>query len=163
MGSHRTSPQRQSDQAQGFTIIEVLIVLAIAGIIMLLVFEAIPALSRNSRNNQRRQDVSTLLEAVSHYQLNNSARYPMMSDLTLKLTYYNPANITLHSESASTASDQAALSGSAALDEVQVYDYLKCDPNNPGNGITQGTDYTNIAALYAIETGSGTLGQCQQL
>jgi prepilin-type N-terminal cleavage/methylation domain-containing protein len=35
----------------GFTIIEVLIVLAIAALILLIVFLAVPALQRNARNN----------------------------------------------------------------------------------------------------------------
>ncbi len=43
---------------KGFTIIEVLIVLAIAGLIMLIVFLAVPALQRNSRNTQRANDAA---------------------------------------------------------------------------------------------------------
>ena len=45
---------------EGFTIIEVLIVLAIAGLIMLIVFLAVPALQRNSRNTQRTNDASLI-------------------------------------------------------------------------------------------------------
>jgi prepilin-type N-terminal cleavage/methylation domain-containing protein len=44
---------------EGFTIIEVMIVLAIAGLIMLVVFLAVPALQRNSRNTQRNNDELT--------------------------------------------------------------------------------------------------------
>jgi prepilin-type N-terminal cleavage/methylation domain-containing protein len=40
-------------KADGFTIIEVMIVLAIAGLIMLVVFLAVPSLQRNSRNEPR--------------------------------------------------------------------------------------------------------------
>lgn len=43
---------------QGFTIIEVVLVLAIAGLIFLMVFVAFPALQRNQRDAQRRQDVA---------------------------------------------------------------------------------------------------------
>ena len=50
---------------KGFTIIEVLIVLAIAGLILLIVFLAVPALQRNSRNNARSADASKVLAAVS--------------------------------------------------------------------------------------------------
>jgi prepilin-type N-terminal cleavage/methylation domain-containing protein len=52
---------------KGFTIIEVLIVLAIAGLIMLIVFLAVPALQRNSRNTQRKSDAGALLAAVQEY------------------------------------------------------------------------------------------------
>jgi prepilin-type N-terminal cleavage/methylation domain-containing protein len=50
---------------KGFTIIEVLIVLAIAGLIMLIVFLAVPALQRNQRNNARNADASRWAAAVS--------------------------------------------------------------------------------------------------
>ena len=46
----------KTKREEGFTIIEVLIVLAIAGLILLIVFLAIPALQRNSRNTQRKND-----------------------------------------------------------------------------------------------------------
>lgn len=49
----------------GFTIIEVLIVLAIAGLIMLIVFLAVPALQRNQRNNARNTEASRISTAVS--------------------------------------------------------------------------------------------------
>ncbi|HYH75160.1 MAG TPA: type II secretion system protein [Candidatus Saccharimonadales bacterium] len=61
---------------EGFTIIEVLIVLAIAGLILLVVFLAVPALQRNSRNTQRKTDVSNTLAAVSEYVGNNSGNVP---------------------------------------------------------------------------------------
>ncbi len=50
---------------QGFTIIEVMIVLAIAAVIMLIVFLAVPALQRNSRNNQRNNDAARVAAAVN--------------------------------------------------------------------------------------------------
>ena len=42
----------------GFTIIEVVLVLAIAGLIFLMVFIAFPALQRSQRDTQRRNDLS---------------------------------------------------------------------------------------------------------
>ncbi len=50
---------------EGFTIIEVLIVLAIAGLIMLIVFLAVPALQRNQRNTTRSNDASRVAAAVN--------------------------------------------------------------------------------------------------
>lgn len=49
---------------KGFSIIEVLIVLAIAGLIMLVVFLAVPALRRNAANNGRQSDASRISSAV---------------------------------------------------------------------------------------------------
>ncbi|HSW37398.1 MAG TPA: type II secretion system protein [Candidatus Saccharimonadales bacterium] len=53
--------------AAGFTIIEVLIVLAIAGLILLIVFLAVPALQRNGRNTTKRSDASKALGAVGEF------------------------------------------------------------------------------------------------
>lgn len=67
---------RQTKRDQGFTIIEVLIVLAIAGLIMLVVFLAVPALQRNSRNTQRTTDAGNVLSAISDYVGNNNGQLP---------------------------------------------------------------------------------------
>ncbi len=66
----------QKRKEGGFTIIEVLIVLAIAGLIMLIVFLAVPALQRNSRNTQVKNAASSILGAVSEYQNNNGGTNP---------------------------------------------------------------------------------------
>jgi len=52
--------QKIRKRTEGFTIIEVLIVLAIAGLILLIVFIAVPALQRNARNTQRKNDIAGL-------------------------------------------------------------------------------------------------------
>lgn len=57
--------KKLTKENKGFTIIEVLIVLAIAGLIMLIVFLAVPALQRNSRNNARNNDASRISAAVT--------------------------------------------------------------------------------------------------
>lgn len=57
--------QKLKKQQSGFTIIEVLIVLAIAGLIMLIVFLAVPALQRSSRNTQRESDASKVAAALT--------------------------------------------------------------------------------------------------
>ena len=61
---------------KGFTIIEVVLVLAIAGLIFLMVFIALPALQRNQRDTQRKNDLSRALTAVQNYQSNNKGSMP---------------------------------------------------------------------------------------
>lgn len=61
----------------GFTIIEVVLVLAIAGLIFLIVFLAVPALQRSQRDTQRKQDLSRLVAAVQSYQSNNRGAIPV--------------------------------------------------------------------------------------
>lgn len=62
------APQKIKDlrkNQSGFTIIEVMIVLAVAATIMLIVFLAIPALQRSSRNTQRTADATKISGAVN--------------------------------------------------------------------------------------------------
>ena len=61
---------------QGFTIIEVVLVLAIAGLIFLMVFLALPALQRGQRDTQRRDDMSRFISQVQSYQSNNKGAVP---------------------------------------------------------------------------------------
>lgn len=51
----------------GFTIIEVVLVLAIAGLIFLMVFVALPSLQRGQRDAQRKQDVSRVSVQLTNY------------------------------------------------------------------------------------------------
>jgi prepilin-type N-terminal cleavage/methylation domain-containing protein len=64
---------------KGFTIIEVVLVLAIAGLIFLMVFIALPALQRSQRNTQRKDDISRIITAINDYQSNNSGKSPFKS------------------------------------------------------------------------------------
>ncbi len=67
---------------KGFTIIEVVLVLAIAGLIFLMVFIALPALQSSQRNTQRESDVERFLSAVTDYSSNNSGRIPFKAGST---------------------------------------------------------------------------------
>ena len=59
---------------EGFTIIEVVLVLAIAGLIFLMVFVALPALQRSQRDTQRRNDLSRVDTSLVQYQTNNATK-----------------------------------------------------------------------------------------
>lgn len=58
-------------QQKGFTIIEVVLVLAIAGLIFLMVFIALPALQRGQRDQARKNDVSVVASALNTFKSNN--------------------------------------------------------------------------------------------
>jgi prepilin-type N-terminal cleavage/methylation domain-containing protein len=64
----------------GFTIIEVVLVLAIAGLIFLMVFIALPALQRSQRDTQRKDDIARLQSAINSYQANNRGSIPAAAD-----------------------------------------------------------------------------------
>ncbi len=67
---------------KGFTIIEVVLVLAIAGLIFLMVFIALPALQRGQRDTQRKSDVSRVNTQISNYQSSNRGNIPTAAQMT---------------------------------------------------------------------------------
>ncbi len=64
---------------KGFTLIEVVLVLAIGGLIFLLAFLAFQQVSRNRRDTQRRGDASRILAEVQNYAGDNSNTLPASS------------------------------------------------------------------------------------
>lgn len=73
----------------GFTIIEVLIVLAIAGLILAIVLIAIPQLQRNQRNQARRDVVNRIKTEIDAYAGNNNGQIPAdAADLNSVYTRY---------------------------------------------------------------------------
>ena len=89
--NHRKEHMIQKNNTKnkrGFTIIEVVLVLAIAGLIFLMVFIAFPALQRAQRNTQRRDDYSMLVAAVNTYMSSNNGK---LSNL---IKTNNPASLS---------------------------------------------------------------------
>lgn len=74
----------QTQQKTGFTIIEVVLVLAIAGLIFLMVFIALPALQSSQRDQARKSDVSTMASSVSNFTGNNRGKFPTTTQLSGK-------------------------------------------------------------------------------
>ena len=61
---------------KGFTIVEVSLVLAIAGLIFLMVFIAVPSLQTQQRDTQRREDVTKVVKLITDYQANHRGALP---------------------------------------------------------------------------------------
>ncbi len=151
---------------QGFTIIEVLIVLAIAGLILLIVFLAVPALQRNNRNTQRKNEVSATIGAASEYVSNNNGRLPttagdfnaVFTGSNVNYRTYTSANVDYDYASAART---GALPTNTNVDSLVVYNYAACDSATNALVIT-GVSNRSIAALYAIEGSGGPVQQCIQ-
>lgn len=69
-------PKNLTNSKKGFTIIEVVLVLAIAGLIFLMVFTALPALQRSQRDTQRKNDLGRFASQLQQYQSNNRGKVP---------------------------------------------------------------------------------------
>lgn len=158
----------QKRKSSGFTIIEVMIVLAIAGLILAIVFLAVPALQRTSRNTQRKNDVSSLLSAVSNYEDNNAGGLPSSSPGSLvqfstafpndnpNLGYYTIANnVNWKYQTAATAPADPA-----NLDQVVVANYAKCDGNT---ATATGATARSVVAVFDVEgSGGSKVAQCTE-
>lgn len=150
---------------QGFTIIEVMIVLAIGGLILLIVFLAVPALQRNGRNTQRKADVSNVLGAASEYVSNNGGSLPTASGAfntsfagsNAKLGFYLPASVTYNYSAAARAAVPAA---PTTNDAVVVYNNLKCGATVTSAPVIAGTSARSLVAYYNIESSGANVSQC---
>lgn len=145
---------------KGFTIIEVMIVLAIAGLILLIVFLAVPALQRNSRNTQRKSDVGLIGSAATTVISNNNGSMAsltstnLQAELGTRLAYYTNTNVTV-------AAGVAAVTNGTTVDTVTVYTGAICAAMVGGQGATTaGATTRSVAVTYSVETGAGTNKNC---
>lgn len=138
---------------EGFTIIEVLIVLAIAGLILLVVFLAVPALQRNSRNTSLKNDVQNVLGGVSEYQNVNSGAMPtaVSGTGTVNFTGGTATSIKIQGTTAVTTVTTAPTSAITA-GTIQVKLGTRCD------GVANARA---VSAYYSLETSSSSSLQCQ--
>lgn len=132
---------------KGFTIIEVLIVLAIAGLIILIVFLAVPALQRNSRNTQRSNDAARVAGAINECLTNNNGNLTNCN---------NPAAAQLSNYITLANNQQLITQGAAGLDSYAFANNTRCVNNAPAAG--GGARAFTIA--YQVETQAGTAPRC---
>lgn len=163
---------RTKDQ-KGFTIIEVLIVLAIAGLILLIVFLAIPALQRNSRNTQRRTDVSALGGAINEFVANNAGAPPTVAQVTgsgaavanAKLGYYTPATSDVFGNNTGTPTSTVTTTSGATpsatvLTKDSVIIWIGYDCSAGAAAAPVAASGRSIAIEFATETGGTPTVQC---
>jgi len=151
---------------QGFTIIEVLMVLAIGGLMITMVFAAIPFITRSNQNNQRKDDVAILLQRVSDYRLHNSGAFPgSATDLDLsginKLKFYDSnSNVSI------IDNRQDLAVANTDITKVKIYNYSLCDTDSARYGSTVAGGSRDIVALFALDKGSGASNgspQCKEM
>jgi prepilin-type N-terminal cleavage/methylation domain-containing protein len=68
--------ERLKNREKGFTLIEIVLVLAIAGLILLIVFLALSGAQKARRDTQRKNDASGFVSALEQYASNNTGAYP---------------------------------------------------------------------------------------
>jgi prepilin-type N-terminal cleavage/methylation domain-containing protein len=140
---------------QGFTIIEVMIVLAIAAVILLIVLLAVPALQRNSRNTQRNNDAATIAAAITTCLSNHNG-----STTQCNAWGSNKVDIDLAKLgqlSTAPAFDASANQTGSTTQAVWAYQ-ASCNDDNTYNTTNQST--RSFAVRFQLETTNGTLQRC---
>lgn len=152
---------------KGFTIIEVVLVLAIAGLIFLMVFVALPALQRSQRDTQRRDDFARLATAITQYQTNNNGKVPMAQ--TTKPTsadfitkYLGGADAFKDPDGENYVinfgtADNKTKAPTSFTHNIYVYNKAKCN----GEEIATSSNTNDYVIAYKLE-GSGTFCQDNQ-
>jgi prepilin-type N-terminal cleavage/methylation domain-containing protein len=167
----------KKSRSEGFTIIEVMIVLAIAALILLIVFLAVPGLQRNSRNTQRKNDVAAILAGVSEFVNNNNGQLPNgptawtnntglvtiqsgvagTSSNQLRAGYYNAGIGTANGDINHAVAGQVTAAGALHL---ATQDYVIISTGTDCNGTASVAASTrSVTAVYEIENGSNSFAQ----
>ena len=154
---------------KGFTIIEVALVLAIGALIFLVVFLAVPALQRNQRNDARKRDISSVVDAVASYTGNNPGKIvgtgyayrdgkaQATNDLGKYLDTLSTNTDTVEVRNGTAASTPSDFGDSTRPNIIFVYTGAKCsDSANIAKASSR-----SVAVIGAMETANGIQAYCQ--
>jgi prepilin-type N-terminal cleavage/methylation domain-containing protein len=166
--------KKLTQRQEGFTIIEVMIVLVIAAVILLIVFLAVPALQRNSRNTQRKNEVASMLAGANEFETNNNGSVPgawavatatnpgqfqkdaatATGAVPVKLSFYDGTSATAVTVGpGSTAANLVAVGNVA---NIRIVSGAVCAAT-AGTATTTNASSRQLVALYTVEsTGAGT-------
>lgn len=166
--------QRNKKSAQGFTIIEVVLVLAIAALIFLMVFIALPALQRGQRDAGRKNDVSTVVSALQTYMSNSRGILTGVTDSVLQGYVENLGQYDVPSFTATGLADSLTVANGVApvnsitTTRIDIRTGAKCPVSMPAPGATsltpQAAGSRQAAVITALENnGSSVQVYCQSL
>lgn len=158
-----------NNSMSGFTIIEVVLVLAIAGLIFLMVFIALPQLQRAQRDTQRRSDLDRFAAGITQYQTNNNGKIPSKQDDfgtnngenfvkgyivgtngKVDEDFVDPTSGDMYKIVFSGATGDGAKSPTDLDGKIYYYTNARCD----GENVVKGNGSRTYAAVYKLE-GSG--------
>ena len=117
----------KNDNKKGFTIIEVVLVLAIAGLIFAMVFIALPALQRSQRDQSRKNDISTVAAAINNWNSANRNGGTFNEESLRK--YVDKLDQYDKSSELKVATPGASMS--VASNEIKVMRGKKCPSSTP--------------------------------
>lgn len=146
-------------KSKGFTIIEVLIVLAIAGVIILAVLIAVPTLQRNSRNSGRTSEASRIAALVNQCLANRNGVVASCDNDT-KVQYQAADFQQLNTAPTfNTTAPTQPITGGSTTQAVVNYNSQCTTAGDFAEASTSGT--RSFSVLFFLEgSGSTTISRC---
>jgi prepilin-type N-terminal cleavage/methylation domain-containing protein len=140
---------KYKSNAHGFTIIEVVLVLAIAGLIFMMVFIALPALQRGQRDTARKNDVSDISSAVTSFTSNNRGTFPTSAQLDsyAKDVSDNTTSVVVGASGPKTISPADGV--------VTVTQKTTCGTSSPTGQILAAGTTRQFTVVTKLESGGG--------
>ncbi len=114
---------------KGFTLIEIVIVLAIAALIMVIVFIAVQGAQRSQRDTATKDTAARLLAAANVYASNSGGTFPNNATEIAKLTAATPAGYGVVLPSGATIAYSTTLPTTTGVYNLNA---AKCDNSVPG-------------------------------
>lgn len=153
-------------KGKGFSIIEVVLVLAIAGLIFLMVLIALPPLQRGQRDQARKNDASIVASAVNTLKSANRGGFgtDTNAQLTTKMRQYVDRLDQYEKDTAIVVQDRSSSPITPGIEQVIVTKQAKCPTTMPapGSGITlvAGTSRQAAVSLRLENNGSSFQVHC---
>lgn len=138
---------------QGFTLIEILLVIGIIAVLATVVIVALDPAKRfaDARNARRTSDIQSILSAVHQYVIDNKGEFP--ADLT-----NTEKQIGTATSGCEVSAGGCSVSGSGdCIDLSSLEKYLKTTPFDPQNGYSSYTEYS----IVKDDNGIVTVRACQ--
>ncbi len=146
---------KQELKQKGFTIIEVVLVLAIAALIFLMVFIALPALQRNQRDAARKTELQNVVGAVTTWQSNHRGANPTSADADEFAKYvdgqFTSGKIVLPNTTIEFVTAQTSGRSVAKTDVIALAPNTGC--NDAGDEFAAPKSSRQAAAVVQMENG----------
>ena len=140
-------------QQKGFTIIEVVLVLAIAALIFLMIFIALPALQRNQRDTARKSDAGVVISAVTNFTSNEKRSLASGDTATLR-GYIDKLDQYDKDTQVSITTNRGI---AASTDNLYVIPSSKCN----GSSVVAGSSRSAAVVVGLENNGSSVIKYCQ--
>jgi prepilin-type N-terminal cleavage/methylation domain-containing protein len=147
-------------KSQGFTIVETLIVLAIVGVMMVVIFLAVPALQRNSRNTTAKTEGNNIVAAVNEFISNSGGKLPVAADASNVLASANVKNITTLNVAAQTGATAITSTSATMVTSAKCTAAVTSGGLKAPNAVTAAGAARQFAVIYPMEDRAGDATGC---